>query len=279
MYGSVYEGFDPVSGDLRIVKAFEVKDRKAGEALEPELTINRRFGATPGLVRQYGWSNSDGDLDLKVRTFPVQVYLVMEKGLDFSRHNWNEGGSELPTTRTKLCQDLLKGLAAIHTAGWMHRNITVQNILFFEATDQPPQAARAALCDFGKLFFGRTDNNTALAAWQKLPPEIVKDRSNIYSQSIDLWMLALALTRSWYPQSNPRRPGEAHNQLSIEELDLMRDRLQIAKDSGLASLLRSMLAENPIERPTAIQALMDPCFRNIEGGPIKAMKYASHNPF
>lgn len=162
--GTMYEGFDPVSGDSRVIKAFEIKNRKAGEVLEPELTINKRFGATPGLVRQYGWSTSERDLEMKVRIFPVQVYLVMEKDLDFSRHNWNKGGSELPTTRTKLCQDLLKGLAAIHTEGWMYRDITVQNILFIEATNQPPQVTRAALCDFGKLFFGRTDTSTVLAA-------------------------------------------------------------------------------------------------------------------
>lgn len=77
---------------------------------------------------------------------------------------------------------------------WMHRDITPQNILLFEARPEQSQPIRAGLCDFGKLSNNSTGTDTVLATWNLLPPEITQGQSNKYSQSINLWMLALALT-------------------------------------------------------------------------------------
>ena len=92
-----------------------------------------------------------------------------------------------------LCRHLLKGVREIHNRGWMHRDITPGNLLFFQ------QPLRATLCDFGKLCRKATSEETALAAWIYLPPEIQPNKTNTYNQTIDFWLLAVALFRVWFP--------------------------------------------------------------------------------
>lgn len=262
-FGSVYEGFDPISGDLRAIKVIEIKRKEAGECLEPELTISQTFGNTTGLVRQYGWHNSNGGTTLQVVSYPVKIYIVMDLGIAFHQHDWTSYGSRKPSLELRLCQELLTGLATMHSEGYMHRDITRQNILFFEARPQRSQLERAALCDFGKVHFGKSDTNTRLAAWDFLPPEIVEGKSRPYDHSIDVWMLALALVLCWYPQAENGIPRHRNRQITGEGIETMRTRLWQEPKSNLPLLLGRMLSEEPRARPTASQALAHLCFRDV----------------
>ena len=263
-FGCVYEGIEPTSGDLRAVKAIELKTEAAGDSLKPELLVTNELGNSPGLVRQYGWRNSNGDTQLKAEHYPVTVYLVQELGLPFHKHNWHQAEWATIDTRLRLCRDLLTGLTAIHAKGWMHRDITPRNILVFKARPEQPQPPRAVLCDFGKLCTHKTHTATNLAAWIYLPPELAFGESRVYHQSIDVWMLALALVLVWYPQAERGALRRAEGQLHIRGIEQIRANMLALEDSGLTLLLRSMLSVNSQNRPSASAALENPCFRNLD---------------
>lgn len=253
----VWQAFDPRSGDLRAIKVLEIKNESVGRALKPEISMVLRYSNTRGLIRQYGWSNSNGDQILDVKVYPLLVYIVQRKGIVFHQH---ERGKTPELERVKLCQDLLYGLLVLHDDGYIHRDITRQNILY--CAGSPPQAA---LCDFGKVHEGRTDTNTALAAWSYLPPEIIQWKKNEYNQSIDIWMLALALISVWFPeavQDVPRR--HSNNQITTNGIMLIRSRLKQVNDSEMAGLLRDMLSEDPDQRPRAKDALLHLCFHDLK---------------
>ena len=255
-FGSVYEAFDPESGDLRVVKVVELKNESAAEALQPEVDMVNKYPNSRGLVRQYGWCNSNGDPFLKAVNYPLNIYIVQRKGKAFNKHSWKDIA---PMERLKLFQDLLYGLCTIHQRGWMHRDITRQNILYFKG--DPPEAA---LCDFGKLCLSKTDTYTALAAWNNLPPEIVQGESNPYDQSIDIWMLALALVLSWCPEAFQGVTRLQNGQITSVGLEGIRSYLRNIKNSSLAVLLRGMLSKDPKSRPNADQALSHRCFRHLK---------------
>ena len=255
-FGSVYEAFDPESGELRIVKVVEVTNESAVELLQPEVDMVIHYPNARGLVRQYGWGNSNGETSLTAKKYPLNVYLVQRKGKAFNKVSWKD----IPAIeRLKLFQDLLHGLCTIHQRGWMHRDITRQNILYFKG--DPPEAA---LCDFGKLCLKKIDTYTSLAAWSNLPPEIVQGESNPYDQSIDIWMLGLSLVLTWCPQACQGVARLHNGQITSIGLEVIRSYLQNIKKSALAHLLRGMLSKDPKSRPNASQALSHPCFRHFK---------------
>ena len=234
----------------------EVKSEAAGRLLQPETEMIRRYPNARGLVRQYGWCNSNGDPTVKTTKYPLNIYIVQRKGEVFNKHLWQFKSTESALESLKLCQDLLHGLNAIHQNGWMHRDITVTNMLYFKG---PP--TEAALCDFGKLYFGKTDTDTSLAAWAYLPPEIVQGESKTYNQSIDIWMLAYALVLTWYHKVRKGVNSHENGQITRNGLGVLRANLHATKDHGLANLLWLMLSENPEERPSPKKALTHGCFR------------------
>ena len=255
-FGSVYEAFDPESGELRVVKVVELKKESTSGLMEAEIEMAEQYPNTRGLVRQYGWCNSNGDTTLAVKNYPLNIYIVQRKGKAFNRQSWKD---TLAIERLKVFQDLLHGLRTIHQRGWMHRDITRQNILYFKG--DPPEGA---LCDFGKLCFSKTDTYSSLAAWCFLPPELVQGESNSYDQSIDIWMLALALVLSWCPQACHGVARLHNGQITSVGLEVIRSFFRNMKTSALADLLRRMLSKDPKSRPTAGQALTHPCFRDFE---------------
>ena len=258
-FGSVYQAFDPKSGDLRIVKVIELKDESAIKVLTAETDMVTRFPNTRGLVRQYGWCNSNGDPTLKTTKYPVSIYIIQRKGEVFNKHSWQSKDPGIKMEILKLCQDLLHGVNAIHRMGWMHRDITVTNMLYFKGNP-----AEAALCDFGKLYLDRTARSTRIAAWAYLPPEIVQGQLNNYNQSIDIWMLAYALVRSWYYRTLKDVSLHSNGQITRNGLRMLRSRLYMTRDHGLAKLLCAMLSEEPHLRPTAEKALEYPCFQLLK---------------
>lgn len=266
-FGSVYEGFSPISGDLRAVKVWDIKNKEIGESIREELTMSVNFSDATGLVRQYGWYNSNGDTLLDVPTYPIKIYLVLEKGLAFHQHNWSVYGPDKDPVKVRLCHQLLTGLATMHAKGYMHRDITRQNILFFEAKPQRSQPERAALCDFGKVYQGASSTYTRLAAWANLPPEIVPGKANPYGHKIDVWMLALALVLCWYPEkvADVER-WKPHGQITSKGLRLIQQRLE-EESNHLSRLLSKMLREQVDFRPSASQALASPCFQALTAKP------------
>ena len=146
----------------------------------------------------------------------------------------------------KLCKQLLQGLVAIHEKGWMHRDITPMNILYFS---QDPE--HAALCDFGKLCRTRTDTVTTLAGWKWLPPEIKKNRREIYDQKIDVWMLGHALLFCWYHSYQTGKTlRESKDYHAV--IDLLKN-----ENSLFLLLIAKMLSWNVKNRPSAQDALND----------------------
>ena len=255
-FGTVYEAFDPESGELRIVKVVEVKNESAADSLQAEVDMVIHYPNARGLVRQYGWGNSNGETSLRAKKYPLNIYIVQRKGKAFNEIHWKD----IPARdKLKVFQDLLHGIDTIHQRGWMHRDITRQNILYFKG--DPPEAA---LCDFGKLCLNKTDTYTGLAAWSNLPPEIVVGESNVYDQSIDIWMLALALVLIWRPQACQGITRLPNGQISSVGLDVIHSWLLKMKGSNLALLLRAMLSKNPKSRPSAGQALLHPCFQHLK---------------
>ncbi len=132
-------------------------------------------------------------------------------------------------------------------------------MLYFKG--DPPEAA---LCDFGKLYLKKIDTYTGLAAWSNLPPEIVEGNFNPYDQSIDIWMLDLALILTLCSQACQGVARLHNGQITFIGLEVIRSYLQNIKNSTLAQLLHGTLSRDLKSRPNADQALSHLCFQHLK---------------
>lgn len=242
-FGSVYEGFSPANGKLRVAKRIILKSVRAVPEVDREIQALQRFKGCPGIIELVEWRTSLNGKNLHVAQYPLDVYLIHDKGVAFDRFDWDTVSW---AKKRLLCYQLLMGLTAVHGAGCMHRDITPMNILIFPHEDPP----KAALCDFGKFCSAPTDVETRLAGWQFLPPELQKDQKNEYDQTLDIWMLGLALTYCWWPQSKGLHPRDVHDYQNMQEI--------VGKDDGsdgLGDLIIKMMARDPCRRPAAVDAL------------------------
>ncbi|KAL8696956.1 MAG: hypothetical protein Q9201_007393 [Fulgogasparrea decipioides] len=252
-YGNVFEGFDPRTGRLRVVKRITLKSAQGAPAVNQEIQALERFAGCEGILSLISWKNSLNGKELQVPRHPVDIYLVHEKGFAFNKVDWNGASLSWNVKRT-LCRQLLMGLDVIHKAGCMHRDITPMNILLFPS-DKAPQAK---LCDFGMFCERRTDTDTRLAAWIFLPPELEKDKRNEYGQAIDIWMLGLALAYCWWPRLKSLQPRE-ENDYALTQKILWED----TQCGDLGHLIARMMNRNPDKRPSAALACTHRCFHNI----------------
>ncbi len=263
-FGTVFEGFDPRTGDLRAIKKLVLKSDKVARQrreVEEELEVSEKLSQYEGIVTTYGWCNSHQGKSLD-GPYPLEVFLFQEKGIAFDQHPWPSASNANWREQRNICKQLLHGIQAIHELGWMHRDINPKNILYF-----PDKPAHAALCDFGKLFRRPTDTDTILAAWCWLPPEIVKGEKRTYNQKIDMWMLSHALLYMWLPHifKNRELRLQPYHQRALSLLKGLAA-TDSPPESGLFSLLYSMIAWDPQDRPTAQQALEHPSMQGLDFG-------------
>ncbi|KAL8710658.1 MAG: hypothetical protein Q9220_004882 [cf. Caloplaca sp. 1 TL-2023] len=258
-FGNVFEGFSPKNGDLRVAKRVTVRSPHEARTLVREIHALLKFNGEEGIVELLDWRNALNSQAVIVSQYPLDVYLVQEKGVSFNHYDWNLNDWNV---KRSSARQLLTGLATIHATGCMHRDITQQNILFFPHKDPP----EARLCDFGKFCDTKEATDTHLAAWQYLPPELVKGEYNLYGQSLDIWMLGLALTQAWWPQTDKLKPRDVSDHRVMQSI--------LGKEKGegadLAHLMARMMAWNPAARLSAVQALDHRSLKRVaEAPPIK----------
>ncbi|KAL8727250.1 MAG: hypothetical protein Q9166_006169 [cf. Caloplaca sp. 2 TL-2023] len=242
-FGSVYEGFNPGNGKLRVAKRIIVKSAREVPIVNREIEALEQFKGRIGIIELVDWRTALNGKDLSVAQYPLDVYLVHDKGIAFDKYDWSAISWDL---KRSLCYQLLVGLIEIHRAGCMHRDITPMNILIFPHQESP----QATLCDFSKFCQNSTDVDTKLAGWKFLPPELQEGQKNLYNQTLDIWMLGLALTYCWWPQTKILHPRQ------IADYRHMQKSLRHHRTSDiLGELIAGMMAWNPRDRPLAVDAL------------------------
>ena len=266
-FGIVYFGFDPSSGGLRAIKSWSCKKDEQIDKVMQEISVSMELSGSNsgGIIKTYGWRNGEGE-EVQ-RPSPIEYHLVMESGIALSKHGWSPPSawsSKDWENRQVLVRQLLIGLQSIHDRGWMHRDITGQNIIWI-----PPvaglQTEALKLADFGKLCKQRTHRDKHLAAERYRAPEV--DGKRTYNQSIDIWGLGLAIAYAWFvPQTqewNNQVYTNLRNELAQSPIDL-------------ASLVHAMLVDDPTKRPSASKCLNHPCLKNVRTPTVDPVKFTEY---
>lgn len=124
-FGNVFEGFNPKTGDLRVAKRVTLKSQQQVPDIEREIKALKQFDGREGILKLLHWRTALNGQKLLVSQYPLDIFLVHEKGVVFHKYDWEDASiSGDWDLKRLLCHQLLKGLTEIHQAGCMHRDIT-----------------------------------------------------------------------------------------------------------------------------------------------------------
>jgi NIMA (never in mitosis gene a)-related kinase len=256
-YGKTYRMRHKVDGMLFAVKMVVIADvegvgidledmQKESQALTRlcHKNITRSWATC-----MYKWPDVDGDM--------VEEYcLVMElaEGGTLAQLIASRGGAPLPEARIlALMQQLCAALQHMHEDDRvvLHRDLKPHNVLL----SRPGERGAAKICDLGLACVVTSAASASLSKGKGtltyMSPE--KGRSERYGAKDDIWALGCILFElATLQQLGALAPSGLFN--ALQKVPKMVEDVRAAHPR-FAELVRAMLAEDPVARPTAKQAL------------------------
>ena len=238
------------------IKLLDTKKRDNDDAQKyrtREVQLLKTLGIWEKNVVQYY-----GHWDMTVGEIPylgIQMELCWRDLLTFVYKN-DMGGAEIvqapgnPRLYQQVFPQILEGLKAIHSIGWVHRDIHYRNILV--ATPKPSRISqiKIKIADFGLA--RKIQPKEALTAFSKAAfsaPELLSQKYDgkvdLYSAGIVLYFLSRYIedeTRWLVEIEKLKRQAPFYDYLCFP-------------DNILTTLIKSLTEKNPEDRPTAEKAL------------------------
>ncbi|KAB2634940.1 mitogen-activated protein kinase kinase kinase YODA [Pyrus ussuriensis x Pyrus communis] len=290
-FGHVYLGFNSESGEMCAMKevtlfADDAKSKESAQQLGQEIALLSRL-RHPNIVQYYGSETVDDKL---------YIYLEYVSGGSIYKLLQEYGQFGEVATRS-YTQQILSGLAYLHTKNTVHRDIKGANILV-------DPNGRVKLADFGmaKHITGQSCPLSFNGSPYWMAPEVIKN-SNGCNLAVDIWslgctVLEMATTKPPWSQYEGVSKIEFRHlgimqysdvihfsltawQIFLNDLILLvlcaskvAAMFKIGNSKELPeipdhlsedgkSFIRLCLQRNPLHRPTAAQLLEHPFVRNV----------------
>lgn len=171
--------------------------------------------------------------------------------------------SEIPN-----CIGLESRSRVSNAMGIMHRDIRSRNIV--RLSNKP---ARASICDYGKAIEAEHSTVTTIGPICTLAPEVwTVSTDGPYTNRIDMWAYGYAIAEilGYSIQKYPGADGFRGNNPPITRnrhaaiLEMLRAHCEEAvEDKPLVDLASKLLAWEPAQRPSAVEALEHKCWNPI----------------
>jgi eukaryotic-like serine/threonine-protein kinase len=251
--GVVWRARDSVSGEVvavKLLRGLHATDAEYIERFAREVELARRV-QSEHVVRVLGYGARDG-----------VPYVVMEyvPGRSLRAELTANGPFDPGKARAVLAQ-VAEGLAAIHAAGVIHRDVKASNILV-------TPSGVAKLTDFGiarsTTFSGNTQTGTMLGTPAYLAPEGPRDaRSDLYSLGVVYYELLAGVVPF---------AGTSHQEVILAHIRRPPDLLRLpVHERKLAAWL---LSKDPAQRPQRAGELL----AELKRAPAPSQRGRSRGP-
>ncbi|XP_071723998.1 mitogen-activated protein kinase kinase kinase YODA-like [Rutidosis leptorrhynchoides] len=244
-FGHVYVGFNSQSGEMCAMKEVtlfsdDAKSKESAKQLMQEINLLSRL-RHPNIVQYYG-SQKAGD----------RLYIFLEYVSGGSIYKLlQDYGSLGEAAIRSYTQQILSGLAYLHSKSTVHRDIKGANILV-------DPNGRVKLADFGmaKHITGQSCPLSFKGSPYWMAPEVIKNSSGC-NLAVDIWSLGctvLEMATTKPPWSQYEGVAAMFKIGNSKELPAIPDNLS---DDG-KDFVRQCLQRNPLHRPSAALLLEHP---------------------
>ncbi|KHG27990.1 Mitogen-activated protein kinase kinase kinase 2 [Gossypium arboreum] len=244
-FGHVYVGFNSESGEMCAMKEVtlfsdDAKSKESTKQLMQEIALLSRLWH-PNIVQYYGSEKVDDRLYIYLEYVSGgSIYKILQ-----------EYGQLGELAIRSYTQQILSGLAYLHSKSTVHRDIKGANILV-------DPNGRVKLADFGmaKHIAGQSCPLSFKGSPYWLAPEIIRNPSGC-NLAVDIWSLGctvLEMATTKPPWSQYEGVAAMFKIGNSKELPPIPDYLS---DEG-KDFVRQCLQRNPQHRPTAVQLLGHP---------------------
>lgn len=243
-FGHVYVGFNSDSGEMCAMKEVtlfdDAKSKESAKQLMQEIVLLSRL-RHPNIVQYYGSKTVEDKL---------YIYLEYVSGGSIYKLLQDYGQFGEPAIRN-YTQQILSGLAFLHSKHTVHRDIKGANILV-------DPNGRVKLADFGmaKHIAGQSCPLSFKGSPYWMAPEVIKNSSGC-NLAVDIWSLGctvLEMATTKPPWSQYEGVAAMFKIGNSKELPTIPDDLS---DEG-KDFIRLCLQRNPLNRPTAAELLDHP---------------------
>ncbi|GAV79317.1 Pkinase domain-containing protein [Cephalotus follicularis] len=244
-FGHVYVGFNSGSGEMCAMKEVtlfsdDAKSKESAKQLMQEISLLSRL-RHPNIVQYYGSETVDDRL---------YIYLEYVSGGSIYKILQDYGQLGELAIRS-YTQQILSGLAFLHSKSTVHRDIKGANILV-------DPNGRVKLADFGmaKHITGQSCPLSFKGSPYWMAPEVIRNSSGS-SLAVDIWSLGctvLEMATTKPPWSQYEGVAAMFKIGNSKELPVIPDHLS---DDG-KDFVRQCLQRNPLHRPTAAKLLEHP---------------------
>lgn len=167
----------------------------------------------------------------------------------------------------KMFQHVMQGMKTLHASGIVHRDISIENVLYDEITDT------YAVCDFGMALRVPRDpltgaylpltNAPACGKEGYIAPELWRREPAVDAFACDMWSCGVVLFMALTGSAPMQRATEwdPYYQMIAQKrlLEMLGDNLEVDLETyGGLELVQMILDPNPRNRPTAMDLLTHP---------------------
>jgi hypothetical protein len=233
--GYVVRAFDRSVGEpvaIKVLRPEHAQEKRWIDRLAREVKLARRI-RHPNVCRIFDFGQADG-----------HTFLTMELATGGTLRDVIAGARDRPLEdRISDAKAVVAGLAAIHEAGIVHRDVTPQNVLRMEG-------GRLALADFGlasEVANSTTSMQGGTVAY--MAPEVIRGAKA--DRAADVWSLGVVLHEVIYG----RRPDWEKRDPSAEEPG--EGQARPSMEEQLRAICDACLREDRRSRPSSVHSILD----------------------